>query len=166
MTKAKAYKTMVRMFERRSQRLDEAIAQERRMLGELEQAKQQCDAARLDCEAAQSRAAGERDEIMTRAFTPEDLMVMNLRVEAKKTETAQAALAVTKALQKVAEQNTVVAQAQREQRRNGQRIELFDNARKEVVKATEAAQEENDEEEAAEGFVARMLAKRRAVRAA
>jgi Bacterial type III secretion protein (HrpB7) len=162
MSTARAYKTMVRMFERRSDRLDEAIAQQRRVLRELEQAREQSQAARAACEEAQQRAEGERDAVLTQVFTPEALIVMSLRAEAKAAETRQAAVAVDKSVQKVDEQNVVVAQAQRDQRRNAQRIDLFENARKQVVKAADIAQEENDDEEAAEGFVARMLAKRRA----
>jgi Bacterial type III secretion protein (HrpB7) len=162
MTKAKAYKTMVRMFERRSERLDEAMTQERRRLQALEQARQACEAARAACEAAQAAAADERDAVLTQAFTPESLIIMNLRVEAKVAETAQAALAVKKSVQQVDDQQTVLVTARREQRRNGQRIELFGNAHRDIVRAVEAEREENDEEEAAEGFVARMLAKRRA----
>jgi Bacterial type III secretion protein (HrpB7) len=162
MTKAKAYKTMVRMFERRSERLDEAMSQERQRLQALEQARQASEAARAACEAAQAAAADERDAVLTRAFTPESLIIMGLRVDAKVAETAQAALVVKKSVQQVDDQQAVLVEAQREQRRNDQRIELFGKAHRDVVREIESQREENEEEEAAEGFVARMLARRRA----
>jgi hypothetical protein len=87
---------------------------------------------------------------------------MGLRVDAKVAETAQAALVVKKSVQQVDDQQAVLVEAQREQRRNDQRIELFGKAHRDVVREIESQREENEEEEAAEGFVARMLARRRA----
>lgn len=166
MTRTRACRTLLRVYQRRGQQIEEALLAERRALLGLQQAERAADEARAACVRAQQEAGAEREALLDRPFTPHGLQVMDLRVQQRRDEVARAEAALAQAARQVQEQQQALAQCVARQRRNGQRIESFGEAWRGALRQADAAQEENDDEEAAEGFVARMLAARRAAAAA
>jgi hypothetical protein len=160
MSQARALKTMVRVYTRRGQRLEDAQRAARQALAEREAEHVQAQQARAAHEQAEQAGQNQRDGLMGRCFTPEQLLSMDLYVQQLAAHTASTAQAVQQAAQQVGQQQGVLAQKQSDLRRNTQRVHVFGQELTQLAAAAAADIEENSEEESSDGYAARLVARR------
>ncbi len=162
--RARALRTMVGMYGRRASKLEAELSARRRALEEKQAQAEEARQQREQCEKDEWSAKIECEDLMTRPFSAADVVSMNLHVQSLGTLVKQAGKAVEEAARFVAYQEKTVREAQSDLSHNAQNIETFDAEVKKIALARELEVEELTEEEAAEGFVARMIASRNAAK--
>jgi Bacterial type III secretion protein (HrpB7) len=158
----RSLRTIVRVRERQQTRLEEALSAQRALLRDRQAECDEAEGHRQRCELQETSAAEQRRALLGGQFVAQQLMAMDLCLKSLAAVTAQAAQALAKCRQALEKQDDAVRAAQREVRRNAQRIESFEERIVALLREQECAAEEAVDEETGESFTARLMARRRA----
>jgi hypothetical protein len=158
----RSLRTIVRVRERQQERLDEELKAQRNALVERQAEASEACAQRDDCIQQEHESRAQRDELFHGPFQPNQLIAMNHRIETYVANTAEAEKVLKKKELAVDRQQEMVVTAQREVRRNAQRIDSFKERIVKVLKDKEQADEDSAEEETEETSTARYCSRQRA----
>jgi hypothetical protein len=161
-TVLKSLRTIVRVRERQQERLEVELKNQRDLLAQRQADADEACTQRDECKQQEEAARVQRNELFTGAFQPNQLIAMNHRIETYVTNTAQADQTLKKKELAVDKQQECVVNAQREVRRNSQRIDTFKKRIVNVQKEQELAAEDAAEEETEESSTARYCMRKRA----
>jgi chromosome segregation ATPase len=162
----KSLRSLVKARERRATRLEEELAQQRRLLDERRAAVSEAQAQHDESKASEQAARNERDVLMDSAFTPAALKALDFAIQDLVLQCAQAAQAVAKAQAAVVQQEQAIAALQAEISRNDQRRQSFRERIDKLLRERDQAAEEQADEEAEETAAARFSARQRQAREA
>jgi hypothetical protein len=162
----KSLRTLVGARRRQGQRLEEALAEQRRCLAQRQAEAEDARARRDDGRSREQAARDERSRMMNQAFTPAALKALDFAIQDLAAQSAKAGQALVQAQAVVAQQQQAVVSVQAEIRRNDQRIESFDARIAQLLREREQAAEELAEEETEETGAARFSARQRRAREA
>lgn len=162
----KSLRTLVGARKRQGQRLEEALAEQRRCLAQRQAEMDEAVSLRDGSRSREQGARDERSQMMSRAFTPAALKALDFTIQDLAALSAKADQALVQAQAAVVQQEQAVAAVQAEIRRNEQRIESFDERIARLLREREQAAEELAEEETEETAAARFSARQRRAREA
>jgi len=146
--------------ERQVPRLEEALAEQQRLLTECEAALAEAQAHHDDCTDREERALCERFALTSAAFRPDALMALDFTIDAMVAQSAQAAQALARCEAGVQAQEEAVAGARADIARNEERIQRFKERIAELQMERERAEEESADEESEEVAAARIHRRR------
>lgn len=162
----KSLRTLVSARKRQGQRLEDALAEQRRCLAQGQAEADDALAQRDDSRSREQGAREERSRMMNQAFTPAALKALDFTIQDLAVQSAKADQAVVQAQAAVVQQQQALVAVQAEIRRNDQRIESFDERIARLLREREQAAEELAEEETEETAAARFSARQRRAREA
>jgi hypothetical protein len=158
----KPLRTLVGVRKRQQERLEAALAEQRRLLAVRQaEAAQALDEART-CAERECSCRTERETLLASGFMPHQLITLQHHQDTLAAATAEANKLLKKREAAVTQQTQAVDVAQRETRRNAQRIDGFKAQIAKLLSAREQAQEDSAEEEAEETSTARFCGRQRA----
>jgi hypothetical protein len=160
----KALRTIIGVRERHNTRLEESLVAAKVQLRELQVEVDQALSFLGQCQNNERSARDQRDDLINHTFNPDKLIAFNFRVDALSGITADAAKTLEQRKAAVQSQEEVIANIQREIRRNLRRIDTFKDRIKTILREQEQLIEEAAEEETEETSTARFCARQRAAK--
>jgi hypothetical protein len=163
-TAVKPLRTLIGVRQRQQERLEHTLKAHRSVLADGQTEASGAQAAKLDCLNRERQNVAQREALLASGFTPDELVRIEHHQQTLAAATAQAAARVVKCEAAVAQQMQAVLLAQRDIRRNTQRIDGFKAQVDLLISAREQALEDGAEEEAEETSTARFCGRQRATK--
>ena len=164
MNRVKPLRTLVGVRQRQAVRLDESLAQQRRLLGERQAEAADATAQRDDCSARRQQALAGREALLSRPFTPAALKALDFALQELAGQLAKAEQDLVRCDSALRQQEAAVLQVLADKRRNEQRIERFNDRIATALRERDEAAEELADEEAEETAAAKFGLRQRQAR--
>jgi hypothetical protein len=157
----KALQTLIRVRERVADRLEQELVCRRERARECEQRLDQARAQNACAREAEAAARQNRLALISSSFTPAALRTLDFAIESCVVATAAAAKLVGSAEAAHLEAQSAVAEVQKAQHRNRQRMDRFKERIASALSERERAAEEALDEESEEAAASRQVARTR-----